>query len=41
MVLMIALMNDGTVLTISLDRVLPSMEPDHWVRDPTPPLDLG
>ncbi|KAI8442720.1 plasma membrane ATPase 1 [Phakopsora pachyrhizi] len=30
MVLVIAILNDGTVMTISLDRVLPSNEPDHW-----------
>ncbi|CAH7677163.1 plasma-membrane proton-efflux P-type ATPase [Phakopsora pachyrhizi] len=30
MVLVIAILNDGTVMTISLDRVLPSTEPDHW-----------
>ncbi|KAG0150766.1 hypothetical protein CROQUDRAFT_676579 [Cronartium quercuum f. sp. fusiforme G11] len=30
MVLVIAILNDGTVMTISLDRVLPNTEPDHW-----------
>lgn len=30
MVLIIALLNDGTVMTISLDRVLPSSTPDSW-----------
>ncbi|KAA1066135.1 plasma membrane H+-ATPase [Puccinia graminis f. sp. tritici] len=30
MVLVIAILNDGTVMTISLDRVLPNNEPDHW-----------
>jgi len=30
MVLIIALLNDGTVLTISIDRVLPSNSPDSW-----------
>jgi len=30
MVLIIALLNDGTIMTLSLDRVLPSMSPDHW-----------
>ncbi|KAH8918106.1 plasma-membrane proton-e [Atractiella rhizophila] len=30
MVLIIALLNDGTIMTLSLDRVLPSNEPDHW-----------
>src|ERR1700755_2900237 len=30
MVLIIALLNDGTVLTISVDRVLPSNSPDSW-----------
>ncbi|WAQ82714.1 hypothetical protein PtA15_3A78 [Puccinia triticina] len=30
MVLVIAILNDGTVMTISLDRVLPNSEPDHW-----------
>jgi H+-transporting ATPase len=30
MVLIIALLNDGTVLTISVDRVLPSNQPDSW-----------
>jgi H+-transporting ATPase len=30
MVLIIALLNDGTIMTLSLDRVLPSMTPDSW-----------
>ncbi|TFY52141.1 hypothetical protein EVG20_g10688, partial [Dentipellis fragilis] len=30
MVLIIALLNDGTILTLSVDRVLPSMTPDSW-----------
>ncbi|CAA7261199.1 unnamed protein product [Cyclocybe aegerita] len=30
MVLVIALLNDGTIMTLSLDRVLPSNEPDAW-----------
>ncbi|KAI0765814.1 hypothetical protein BC629DRAFT_1442883 [Irpex lacteus] len=30
MVLVIALLNDGTIMTLSVDRVLPSMEPDSW-----------
>ncbi|KAH9455615.1 hypothetical protein Pst134EA_023075 [Puccinia striiformis f. sp. tritici] len=30
MVLVIAILNGGTVMTISLDRVLPNNEPDHW-----------
>lgn len=30
MVLIIALLNDGTIMTLSVDRVLPSMTPDHW-----------
>lgn len=30
MVLIIALLNDGTIMTLSLDRVLPSNTPDHW-----------
>lgn len=30
MVLIIAVLNDGTIMTLSLDRVLPSMTPDHW-----------
>jgi H+-transporting ATPase len=30
MVLIIALLNDGTIMTLSLDRVLPSSTPDHW-----------
>ncbi|CED82490.1 plasma membrane h()-atpase 1 [Phaffia rhodozyma] len=30
MVLIIAILNDGTIMTLSLDRVLPSMTPDHW-----------
>ena len=29
MVLIIAILNDGTIMTLSLDRVLPSMTPDH------------
>ncbi|CAH7685809.1 hypothetical protein PPACK8108_LOCUS20392 [Phakopsora pachyrhizi] len=27
---LIALLNDGTIMTLSLDRVLPSNQPDHW-----------
>ncbi|KAJ8291311.1 ATPase 4, plasma membrane-type [Rhodotorula toruloides] len=30
MVLIIALLNDGTIMTLSLDRVLPSTTPDSW-----------
>ena len=30
MVLIIALLNDGTIMTLSVDRVLPSMHPDSW-----------
>ncbi|KAF8953215.1 plasma-membrane proton-e [Flammula alnicola] len=30
MVLVIALLNDGTIMTLSLDRVLPSNTPDSW-----------
>ncbi|KAF9479339.1 plasma membrane H+-transporting ATPase [Pholiota conissans] len=30
MILIIALLNDGTIMTLSLDRVLPSMTPDAW-----------
>lgn len=30
MVLIIAVLNDGTIMTLSLDRVLPSMTPDSW-----------
>ncbi|TFY74578.1 hypothetical protein EWM64_g9434 [Hericium alpestre] len=30
MVLIIALLNDGTILTLSVDRVLPSSTPDSW-----------
>ncbi|KAF8156015.1 plasma-membrane proton-e [Crassisporium funariophilum] len=30
MVLVIALLNDGTIMTLSLDRVLPSTTPDAW-----------
>ncbi|KAF8812585.1 plasma membrane H+-transporting ATPase [Phlegmacium glaucopus] len=30
MVLVIALLNDGTIMTLSVDRVLPSMTPDAW-----------
>lgn len=30
MVLIIALLNDGTIMTLSLDRVKPSMTPDNW-----------
>ncbi|CAH7690502.1 putative plasmamembrane-ATPase [Phakopsora pachyrhizi] len=30
MALVIALLNDGTIMTLSLDRVLPSNQPDHW-----------
>ncbi|KAF6744159.1 hypothetical protein DFP72DRAFT_1035953 [Ephemerocybe angulata] len=30
MILVVALLNDGTILTLSLDRVLPSNEPDSW-----------
>lgn len=28
--LIIALLNDGTIMTLSVDRVLPSMTPDEW-----------
>ncbi|KAF8346763.1 hypothetical protein F5887DRAFT_1271675 [Amanita rubescens] len=30
MVLIIALLNDGSIMTLSLDRVLPSSTPDSW-----------
>jgi len=30
MVLIIALLNDGTIMTLSVDRVLPSNTPDKW-----------
>lgn len=30
MVLIIALLNDGTIMTLSVDRVLPSTTPDTW-----------
>lgn len=30
MVLVIAVLNDGTIMTLSLDRVLPSKTPDSW-----------
>jgi H+-transporting ATPase len=30
MVLIIAVLNDGTIMTLSLDRVLPSTTPDEW-----------
>jgi H+-transporting ATPase len=30
MILVIALLNDGTIMTLSVDRVLPSMTPDSW-----------
>ncbi|KAF8474387.1 plasma-membrane proton-e [Russula ochroleuca] len=30
MVLIIALLNDGTIMTLSVDRVLPSNSPDSW-----------
>lgn len=30
LILIVALLNDGTIMTLSLDRVLPSNEPDHW-----------
>jgi H+-transporting ATPase len=30
MILVIALLNDGTIMTLSVDRVLPSMSPDSW-----------
>ncbi|KAF9051686.1 ATPase [Panaeolus papilionaceus] len=30
MILVIALLNDGTIMTLSLDRVLPSNMPDAW-----------
>ena len=30
MVLVIALLNDGTIMTLSVDRVLPSSTPDAW-----------
>jgi len=30
MVLIVALLNDGTIMTLSVDRVLPSTSPDSW-----------
>jgi len=30
MILIIAILNDGTIMAISKDRVKPSLEPDHW-----------
>jgi H+-transporting ATPase len=30
MVLIIAILNDGTIMTLSVDRVLPSHTPDSW-----------
>ncbi|EDR02588.1 plasma membrane H+-transporting ATPase [Laccaria bicolor S238N-H82] len=30
MILIIALLNDGTIMTLSVDRVLPSLMPDSW-----------
>ncbi|KAF9979015.1 plasma membrane H+-ATPase [Actinomortierella ambigua] len=30
MVLILAILNDGTILTISKDRVVPSQHPNHW-----------
>jgi H+-transporting ATPase len=30
MVLIIAILNDGTIMTISKDRVKPSPQPDNW-----------
>lgn len=30
MILIIALLNDGTIMTLSVDRVLPSMTPNSW-----------
>ncbi|EFI27078.1 plasma membrane ATPase [Coprinopsis cinerea okayama7 len=30
MILIIALLNDGTIMTLSVDRVLPSTSPDSW-----------
>lgn len=30
MVLIIAILNDGTIMTISKDRVKPSPQPDSW-----------
>ncbi|EAU89252.1 plasma membrane H(+)-ATPase 1 [Coprinopsis cinerea okayama7 len=30
MILVVALLNDGTIMTLSLDRVLPSHSPDSW-----------
>jgi H+-transporting ATPase len=30
MILVVALLNDGTIMTVSADRVLPSMTPDSW-----------
>jgi H+-transporting ATPase len=30
MMLIIALLNDGTIMTLSVDRVLPSYTPDSW-----------
>jgi hypothetical protein len=33
MVLIIAILNDGTIMTISKDRVKPSPTPDSWKLD--------
>eukprot|EP00898_Chlorokybus_atmophyticus_P009085 jgi/Chlat1/9178/Chrsp97S00713 len=33
MMALIAILNDGTILTVSTDRVLPSDLPDHWHLD--------
>ena len=30
MILIIALFNDRTIMTLSVDRVLPSITPDSW-----------
>ena len=30
MILIIALLNDGTIMTLSVDKVLPSLTPDSW-----------
>ena len=30
MILIFALLNNGTIMTLTVDRVLPSMIPDKW-----------
>jgi H+-transporting ATPase len=30
MVLIIALLNDGTIIALSADHILPSLTPDSW-----------